>query len=70
MDTTTLSESQQAVVEASNAAFAHADTCRKCCQPIVNEEGNPGFLSEACKEGRILLVALLNAEATHFGRKS
>lgn len=37
-------------------AQSHARKCRSCAMPIVaDEEGNPGFYSEACPTGAVLL---------------
>ncbi len=40
----------------------HARRCGRCFVPIMDEEGNPGYLSEACAEGYPLLEALIDAE--------
>lgn len=54
---------------ASEAAFAHARGCRNCCWPIVNGEGNPQYLGEACTEGQKILQTLLDAEQNYFARR-
>jgi len=47
--------------EACAAAAKHAITCRKCFMPIMDEEGNPGYFAEACRQGLPLLVAYVQA---------
>ena len=37
-------------------AARHARACTKCSMPIVDEDGNPGYYSEACRTGQILLA--------------
>jgi len=36
-------------------AEIHARTCTSCLVPIVDDEGNPQFRSEACKVGARLI---------------
>jgi len=48
--------------KALRAAQRHARTCRTCCAPIVDPEGNPGYLCEACAAGLELLRAYEAAE--------
>ena len=42
-------------IKAFNEAQHHAKICRKCYMPIMDEEGNPGYYSEACTKGFELL---------------
>ena len=44
-------------------ARAHAQKCRRCGMPILDAEGNPGLLGEACAQGRVILTAYLAWEA-------
>lgn len=46
---------------AEAAARKHATKCRKCCVPIVDDEGNPKYFSEACADGVRLLVAYVDS---------
>ncbi len=42
---------------AQAACRVHAAVCHRCPTPIIDDEGNPGLLGEACGEGgRILRV--------------
>jgi hypothetical protein len=49
-------------VKASKACRKHAAKCRECYMPIIDDEGNPGYLSECCKEGYLLLTAYMDSE--------
>lgn len=51
--------------EAYAAAMLHAATCPRCSQPIVDEEGNPGYFGEACPAGRDILAAYCRAIGEH-----
>ncbi len=55
-----------ALLAASDACMGHARTCGKCYVPIMDEEGNPQYLSEACERGRILLQNYMDLEAQHY----
>ncbi len=46
-----------------------ADTCGECFVPIMDEEGNPQFVSEACEEGAEFLRIYRKAEADYFNGK-
>ncbi len=46
--------------------WRHATTCRECYHPIFDEEGNPGYLSEACAEGAAILDAFHRLEHEYF----
>ena len=50
-----------AVDKAYEIAARHAQSCRKCGRPIVDDEGNPGTLGDACPVGLKLLVAYMEA---------
>ncbi len=39
------------LMKAARLCRMHADTRRECFAPIMDEEGNPQFVSEACSEG-------------------
>jgi hypothetical protein len=41
---------------------SHAGSCRKCAYPIIDEEGNPGYLAEACPRGAALVNRYLAIE--------
>jgi hypothetical protein len=34
----------------------HAKHCTACCIPIIDDEGNPGYISEACQRGAEILA--------------
>ena len=44
------------IIEARRAAVKHAESCRKCIAPIIDEEGNPGDFGEACKNAGLKLL--------------
>lgn len=48
--------------EAFDKAQTHARECHLCFHPIIDEEGNPQYMSEACAEGAVILQAYINAE--------
>lgn len=47
---------------AARKAWKHADICNECFHPIIDEEGNPGYLAEACGTGKGLLENLIKAD--------
>lgn len=47
----------------------HAETCRECFVPIVDEEGNPQYESEACADGAKLLRIYRKLESDYFSGK-
>ncbi len=47
---------------AFEAARAHATSCSRCFFPIVDPEGNPGYVGEACPVGAALLKVYVDAE--------
>jgi hypothetical protein len=51
----------------SDKCLRHAQTCRECFYPIMDEEGNPQYESEACSKGSELLKAYNKLEAMYFG---
>ncbi len=55
--------------EASEMCRRRAETCKECFVPIMDEEGNPQFVSEACAEGAGLLRIYRKAEADYFNGK-
>ena len=46
---------------AERAARAHARHCYRCFVPIIDDEGNPGYRSEACATGYPILEAYIAA---------
>lgn len=44
----------------------HAETCTKCYHPIMDEEGNPKYVSEACAEGAVLLRRYNELESEYW----
>ena len=44
---------------ALSACRRHAARCVRCFVPIVDDEGNPGYRSEACATGLPLLEAYI-----------
>ena len=57
------------LMKAARLCRMHADTCRECFVPIMDEEGNPQFVSEACAIGAELLLIYRKAEADYFNGK-
>ena len=55
--------------QAGEMCRKHADTCRKCFVPIVDEEGNPQYESEACANGAKLLRMYRKLESDYFRGK-
>ena len=56
--------------QASEICRMHADNCRECFVPIVDEEGNPQYESEACADGAKLLRMYRKLESDYFsGRR-
>jgi hypothetical protein len=55
--------------QAAEMCRIHADSCRECFVPIVDEEGNPQYESEACAEGAKLLRIYRKWESDYFGGK-
>jgi len=45
---------------------AHAQTCRDCYMPIMDEEGNPQYVGEACAKGAALLTEYRRLEGEYF----
>lgn len=46
----------------------HVKTCRACHHPIVDDEGNPGYMSEACAHGATLLAAYIKSDSELLNR--
>jgi hypothetical protein len=46
----------------SKECHEHAAACQSCSIPIIDDEGNPGYLSEACGEGRRILAKYMRIE--------
>ena len=44
----------------------HAEKCHDCAVPILDEEGNPQYMSEACAAGAKLLTDFHAAENNYF----
>jgi hypothetical protein len=57
------------LVKTAELCRRHADTCRECFVPIMDEEGNPQFVSETCAEGAERLRIYRKLEADYFNRK-
>jgi hypothetical protein len=57
------------LMKAARLCRMHADTCRECFVPIMDEEGNPQFISESCAKGAELLRIYRKAEADYFNGK-
>ena len=49
-------------------AQEHAERCRRCCIPIMDQEGNPGYFGEACEVGARILLRYVNAEKALLAR--
>lgn len=47
---------------AASACRIHALYCRACSHPIIDDAGNPGYLSEACPSGDTLLRVYMARE--------
>jgi len=56
-----------AMAELTQQCWNHADTCKDCYMPIMDEEGNPQYISEACSEGAELLRKYRKLESEYFG---
>ncbi len=52
--------------KAAELCRMHASTCRECFIPIMDEEGNPQFISEACAKGAELLRTYMKLESDYF----
>jgi hypothetical protein len=57
------------LMKAAELCRKHADTCRECFVPIMDEEGNPQFESDACAKGVALLRRYRKMEADYFNGK-
>jgi hypothetical protein len=57
------------LMKAAGLCRTHAKTCKECFVPIMDEEGNPQFISEACAEGAEHLRIYRKLEADYFNRK-
>jgi len=44
----------------------HAASCRDCFHPIMDEEGNPQYVGEACAKGAELLTEYRRLEGDYF----
>ena len=55
-----------AYIRAHIACLHHAATCRQCSYPIIDAEGNPGILAEACVTGSPLLLTYITLESDLF----
>ncbi len=44
----------------------HAESCRECFHPIMDEEGNPQYVGEACEAGAKLLTEYRRLESEYF----
>lgn len=60
----------KAYSQAQGKCRRHAATCRACYQPIIDPEGNPGLIGEACAIGARLLRAYIAAEDKYFKEQS
>jgi hypothetical protein len=52
----------EAYTKAQKACHKHAKHCHRCYIPIIDEEGNPGYPSEACAIGSELLKNYMKCE--------
>jgi len=50
----------------SDKCYQHSKTCKKCNHPIMDDEGNPQFISEACSKGAELLKEFNRLEKLVF----
>jgi hypothetical protein len=50
-------------------AWAHAATCCDCHYPIIDDEGNPGYQSEACLAGLPILQRLIELDSALLGMR-
>ena len=55
-----------AYIRAHIACLHHAATCRACCYPIIDAQGNPGILAESCATGAPLLRTYITLESDLF----
>ena len=55
--------------EAAEICRRHAETCKECFIPIMDEEGNPQYESEACADGAKLLRMYRKLESDYFSGK-
>jgi len=55
-----------AITRMSDKCLAHAKTCRRCLVPIMDAEGNPKYVGEACRGGAELLKAYIDLEKQYF----
>lgn len=62
-------DESKSLMKAAKLCRVHADTCRECFVPIMDEEGNPQFASEVCAEGAELLWTYRKMEADYFNGK-
>lgn len=51
-----------ALGDAFDKAQKHAENCKDCYHPIIDDEGNPQYLGEACATGATILQAYIDAE--------
>lgn len=56
----------KALLLVSAQCAAHASSCTRCCVPIMDAEGNPGYVGEACKTGADLLTEYRRIEKLYF----
>lgn len=56
----------RALLLVSAQCAAHARACTKCVMPIMDTEGNPGYIGEACADGAELLVEYRRLEKIFF----
>lgn len=57
------------LMQLSDKCMNHARKCRNCYIPIMDEEGNPQFVGEACEIGAKLLTKYCAVESEYFKRK-
>lgn len=62
----TAAEIEHAFYAAASACRKHAAHCQACFIPIMDAEGNPGMMSEACASGSLLLEIYNKREAAMF----
>lgn len=59
----------KSLAKASKLCRMHARNCKECFVPIMDEEGNPQYESEACMKGAEPIRVYMKLEAAYFNRK-
>jgi hypothetical protein len=66
MDILTRREIEERLFKATRKAKRHAKTCHDCYVPIMDDEGNPQYVSEACAKGAVILQDYIAIEGRYF----